>query len=138
MYGKRWLVGASCAGAVAIFAGCNASPGASGAPAAATPPAAAITVAFASDVKPILEKHCNKCHLGGGTKGGFSMDTRENALAAGRNGARIVEGDSAGSNLILRVAHDPGVDKMPPKGEALTADEVGVLRAWVDQGAKWE
>ncbi|MBM3290731.1 MAG: hypothetical protein FJY92_11320 [Candidatus Hydrogenedentes bacterium] len=102
------------------------------------PPPAERIVAFAADVKPILDKNCHDCHLGGGKKGGFNMDTRENALLAGRHGPRIVEGDSAESNLILRVAHDPSVRKMPPKGAALSADEVAILRAWIDQGATWE
>ena len=73
-----------------------------------------------------------------GKKGGFNMDLRENALLAGRKGTRIVEGNGAGSSLVLRVAHDPSVKKMPPKGEALNADEVATLKAWIDQGVKWE
>lgn len=121
--------------------GCNAAPsakpGAGGVDTSAAP-AAAKTISFASDVKPILEKRCHDCHLGGGSKGGFNMDTRENALAAGRHGARIVEGNSSESRLILHVAQDPGVKRMPPKGEPLSADEVATLKAWIDQGAKWE
>src|SRR5439155_10191961 len=27
---------------------------------------------------------------------------------------------------------------MPQKGERLTAQQIGLLRAWIDQGAKWE
>lgn len=128
-------------GALLVLAGCGASPApntgaaTTGGDAAS---ASAAAVSFASDVKPILDKHCKDCHRGGGTKGGFNLDTRENALLAGRNGARIVEGDAAGSNLVLRVAQDPSVKKMPPKGEPLSAGEVATLRAWIDQGVKWE
>jgi hypothetical protein len=133
------FVGASCAAAMAALAGCNAAPGAGPAASGADAiPAVSKTVSFASDVKPILELHCRNCHLGGGKKGGFNMDSRENALLAGRNGARIVEGNGAGSSLVLRVAHDPSVKKMPAKGEALNADEVATLKAWIDQGVKWE
>lgn len=130
---------ALCA-AVAIV-GCNAAPsakpGASGTDTSAAP-ATPKTISFASDVKPILEKRCHDCHLGGGSKGGFNMDTRDNALAAGRHGARIVAGDSSASRLILHVAQDPSVKRMPPKGEPLSADEVATLKVWIDQGAKWE
>lgn len=138
----RWLIVAVCLGVLIILAGCGAAPSAEpavvGGGDTAAPAGDAKTISFAADVKPILDKHCADCHLGGGSKGGFNLDTHENALASGRNGARIVPGDSAGSNLILRVAHDPSVKKMPPKGEALSADEVATLKAWVDQGAKWE
>src|SRR5262249_17901822 len=27
--------------------------------------------------------------------------------------------------------------RMPPEGDPLTPDQVGILRAWIDQGAKW-
>ena len=30
-----------------------------------------------------------------------------------------------------------GVTRMPPAGAPLTAEQVGILRAWIDQGAKW-
>lgn len=46
-------------------------------------------------------------------------------------------GKSADSLLIKYVA---GVDPelvMPPDGDKLTKEEVGLLRAWIDQGAKW-
>ena len=136
----RWLIVAVCLGVPIVLTGCGAAPSAETAAAGggdvAAPAATSTTLSFAADMKPILDKHCADCHLGGGSKGGFNMDTHENALASGRNGARIVPGNSAGSNLILRVMHDPRVKKMPPKGEALSAEEAATLKAWVDQGAK--
>src|SRR5262249_22982681 len=49
----------------------------------------------------------------------------------------IIPGKSAASPLVKFVAGlDPDV-KMPPKGKALTAEEVGLLRAWIDAGAVW-
>ena len=46
-------------------------------------------------------------------------------------------GKSDESRLVRFVA---GVDEqrvMPPEGQRLTQDQIGVLRAWIDQGAKW-
>ena len=45
----------------------------------------------------------------------------------------ILPGNSAGSRLIRLVA---GLDRkfMPPMGAHLTAAEIGLLRAWIDQG----
>src|SRR5262249_53948086 len=45
-------------------------------------------------------------------------------------------GDSAGSKLIQLVS-GTGKIAMPPAGNRLTAEQVGILRAWVDQGMKW-
>ena len=134
---KRLALFFPIAATVLLSAGCNkqeAAPAASGG--GDLPATAARTVAFAAAVKPILDKHCANCHLEGNKKGGFSLDTREEGIAAGRHGVRIVAGNSTGSDLIMRVA-STSKGKMPPKGERLTADEVGVLRAWIDQGAQW-
>ena len=133
---RSWFIGVS----IVALAGCGAATSGEQAPdgVGAVPPAAAKTVSFAADVKPVLDKNCHDCHLGGGKKGGFNMDTRENAMLPGRNGPRIVEGDGESSSLVQRVAHVPGVKKMPPKGAALSEDDVALLRAWIDQGAKWE
>jgi hypothetical protein len=48
----------------------------------------------------------------------------------------ILPGKSAQSRLIRLVA---GLDQkfMPPMGAHLTAEEVGLLRAWIDQGVEW-
>lgn len=100
--------------------------------------APAAPVSFASDVRPILESHCDTCHLGGGVKGGFNMDTREAAIIEGRNGPRIAPGNSADSALIRHVKGEPGVKRMPPKGEPLTDAEIATLTAWIDQGAPWQ
>lgn len=92
-------------------------------------------LAFATDVQPILEARCKNCHLGNNNKGGFNMSTRDNALAHGEDGPRIIPGDGASSELISRVSGAPGFDVMPPRGARLTADEVATLKMWIDQGA---
>jgi hypothetical protein len=56
-------------------------------------------------------------------------------LKGGERGNDIVPGKSAESLLISAVAHADEL-KMPKKGEKLSDEQVGVLRAWIDQGAK--
>ena len=137
---RSWWVGVACAGILVMLAGCSKESGGgeSASGVGSVPPAAAKTVAFASDVKPILDKYCQRCHLDGATKGGLNLDSRENALRPGRRGPRIIEGNGEGSALVQCAAQVNGVKRMPPKGPAVTADEVATLRAWIDQGAKWE
>lgn len=107
-------------------------------PAPALPPPAARTVDFAREVKPIFEASCVQCHGRGKDKGGFRLDSRETVLHGGDSGAAVLVGNSAQSLLIALVQ---GVDPdniMPRKGSRLTPEQVGVLRAWIDQGAVWD
>ena len=102
------------------------------------PAAAAHPVNFSKEVRPILEASCIKCHGRGRAKGEFQIDTRETLLKGGESGAAVVPGKSAESYLIeLVMGFDPD-NAMPKKGSKLTRDQIGVLRAWIDQGAKWD
>ena len=104
------------------------------------PPPAQRKVNFASDVLPLLQKNCYSCHGPDEQSGGLRLDRRQAAFRGGDSGKTIVPGKSAQSTLVLLVA---GLDKriglMPPDGEGkpLTRTEVGILRAWIDQGASW-
>jgi hypothetical protein len=97
-------------------------------------------ILFERDVRPIFEQSCFRCHGPEKPKSGFHLDFRAGALKGGdANTNDIVPGRSDQSKLILYVA---GLDKdiqMPPpdRGQPLTPAQVGVLRAWIDQGADW-
>ena len=101
------------------------------------PPPVARPVDFARDVQPLLRSACARCHARGNDKGGFRFDTRELLLEGGDTGAAVIPGRSADSLLVSLVA---GLDPemvMPQKGSRLTDDQIGILRAWIDQGAPW-
>ena len=101
------------------------------------PPPAGVPVDFTRDVQPLLTKHCASCHGPEKQKGGWRVDVRAVAVKGGDAGPAFVAGKSSESHLIQLVA---GIDPdkvMPPKGERLTAAQVGLLRAWIDQGAVW-
>jgi mono/diheme cytochrome c family protein len=102
------------------------------------PPAAERMVDFAKDIRPIFEQHCLKCHGPEKQKSGYRVDVRESALKGGDEHApNIIPGKSAESPLIQFVA---GLDEdmiMPQKGERLSAEQIGLLRAWIEQGANW-
>ncbi len=119
---------------MAVVTGCGQPAETKAGAPAASEPASPARVSFAADVQPILKQYCERCHLGGNRKGGFSLDARESALEAGKNGPRVVPGNSAGSDLFLRVSQAAGHKPMPPKEPRLTPNEVEVLRAWIDQG----
>jgi hypothetical protein len=104
------------------------------------PPPAKVTVDFDQDIQPILQDNCLRCHGAQKPKSHFRLDYREGALAGGDDNTNdIVAGDNMNSLLIAYVARQVPDMEMPPvgKGEALTPEQVGLLRAWIDQGVNW-
>ncbi len=102
------------------------------------PAAVSRTVDFATDVKPILDRSCIQCHANGKRKGGFNIDHIHTFVAGGDSGPAVVTGKSAASLLIeLVLSNDPD-ERMPSKGKILSLEEVAILRAWIDQGLKWQ
>jgi cytochrome c5 len=111
------------------------------------PPASTKTgVTFDTDIKPIFKASCMPCHSGAGPKkprGGLALDSLAGVLKGGKDGTVLTVGDSAHSDLVMSVAHigDDPDDFMPraPKGKTakmLTPEQIGLIRAWIDQGAK--
>ncbi len=101
------------------------------------PAAGARRIDFDREVRPILTTNCYACHGPSKQKGGLRLDRRPAALKGGDSGPVIVPGNSEES-LVVQLAAGLEQDRlMPPKGERLTADQVAILRAWIDQGAAW-
>ena len=103
------------------------------------PPAATRPVDFAKDIEPIFANNCYSCHGPKKRESALRLDVKAEALKGGDEyGAKaIVPGNGFESVLVQAVAHTHSDLKMPKKGERLTAEQVGLLRAWIDQGAVW-
>jgi hypothetical protein len=103
------------------------------------PPAAGQKIDYERDIKPIFERSCLRCHGPEKPKSRFRLDHREGVLKGGDNGVAVIPGDSAHSPLVHYTARLVEDMEMPPvgKGDPLTAQEVGLLRAWIDQGVPW-
>jgi hypothetical protein len=100
------------------------------------PPSDKQGVTYATDIKPLLDRSCIKCHGPEKAKHGLRLDSLEAALKGSKEGKVIKPGHSADSLLVravARVAKEP----MPPedKGAPFSAAEVGLIRAWIEQGA---
>jgi mono/diheme cytochrome c family protein len=91
------------------------------------------SVEFVKDVQPIFLTACVSCHGPRKQKGGLRLDRRRSALSADI----IRPGKSADSALIQRVAGLGPEKAMPPSGPRLSKRQIGILRAWIDQGARW-
>lgn len=97
-------------------------------------------VDFAQDILPILKKNCLACHNKTSAKGDLVLETPQDMLKGGESGPAIVarKGDQS---LVLKLASHQKRPIMPPKDNKaaaanLTPDELGLIKLWIDQGAK--
>lgn len=105
------------------------------------PPAAKASPTYEKDIKPIFEKSCVKCHSGEKPKGKYSMETKEKVLKGGKEAGPVEVGNSAKTALVHFSADLVPDSEMPPtdkrdKFPALTKEQIALVRAWIDQGAK--
>jgi mono/diheme cytochrome c family protein len=98
-------------------------------------------VTYANDIKPIFDKSCVSCHGPEKAKAKLRLDALPSVLKGGEDGKVVEAGASAASVLVHNVAHlgDPDDYMPPPKNKAgippLTPEQIGLIRAWIDQGA---
>jgi hypothetical protein len=97
---------------------------------------AAEPVDYLRDIKPLLAKNCYECHGAQKQRADLRLDTATGALKGGRSGPAIVPGRSNQSKLIKAVTGADDTKLMPPREPRLTAKQIDLLKAWIDQGAK--
>lgn len=101
------------------------------------PAAATRTIDFSRDVQPLLATRCWSCHGARKQESGLRLDRRDLMLTGGDSGPAVTPGKSQESLLIRYVAAIDPDQVMPPEGDRLSREAVGVLRAWIDQGCVW-
>jgi WD40 repeat protein len=99
-------------------------------------------VDFEKEILPLLRANCLACHNTTKAKADLNLETPQLILKGGENGPAIVAGKSADS-LLFKVSAHLGEPEMPPSGNKsgaknLTADELALLKLWIDQGGKGE
>jgi hypothetical protein len=96
-----------------------------------------VTVSFARDVLPLLERRCVKCHGGERPEGGvrleegLSLRTWEDVMAGSTWGTVVEAGDPAASYLLELVQEGD----MPNKEPRLLPREMRLLVRWIAAGA---
>ncbi len=90
-------------------------------------------VSFQKDIASILTRNCSSCHGEAKRKGGLRIDSLEAILEGGNSGPAIVPGKGSKSLLVRKSDED---DPTPHKGRTLTADQLALLKSWIDQGAR--
>src|SRR5262245_54122013 len=133
-----------CAGALvsAVVALAPDLPRRGGALAAEQPVGQVRPVSYLREVRPILTQHCFQCHGPdeAARKGKLRFDLKDHVYAE-RDGLHVIAaGDLDGSLVWQRINAESDNKRMPPEGKAepLTKKQIATLKAWIEQGAKWE
>ncbi len=104
-----------------------------------TPPPATSAAGdmYASQIQPIFKSQCYKCHAGMFHRGGLKVDTPENILKGGRDGAILVPGHPEQSMLIRLIRHEgPPENPMPmPPHSKLSDADIATVTKWIQEGA---
>lgn len=97
------------------------------------------TVSFATQILPIFQKRCAKCHGGEDENGevltevSLSLLEYERVMVGSEFGTVVEAGDPDGSFLIDMIT----AGDMPPEGEGdkVPEEEIALIRTWIEQGA---
>lgn len=84
----------------------------------------------------LLRSECSACHNSDKKKGGLLLTSREGLLAGGSEGPVVTLGKPESSKLLATLASEAD-PHMPPKGQ-LSAEQVQLLRRWIQAGVPWE
>jgi len=100
-------------------------------------------VEFNRDVRPILARHCFKCHGPdeGARKAKLRLDERAAAVSEAKSGLHaIVPGKPQDSELLRRISSAEASEVMPPPAakNPLTEAEKQILGKWVAAGAEYK
>lgn len=97
-------------------------------------------VVFEKDILPILQRSCLACHSASERQGELVLESPDAIRKGGDTGPSIVPGRGAESLLVKLAAHQQEPFMPPPNNDVnakpLTAEELGLLRLWIDQGAR--
>ena len=93
-------------------------------------------VSYYRDIRPILQANCQGCHQPAKAKGGYVMTEFKRMLAGGDNEGRAIVPEHPDQSAILKMVTPQKGEARMPKGRApLVEAEVGLLTAWIRQGA---
>ena len=111
-------------------------------PPATTPAEIPKDLEYNKNILPILEARCWDCHGKGVAKGGVAFDhvaelIVKEPLVKSKQVPIILVGKPA-SSAMMKAIQKPITAKghMPPKGARLTAEQIALIEAWIQQGAK--
>lgn len=91
---------------------------------------------YGKQIKPFFTRYCLECHNHEEPKGGLNLETHKSLLEGGDNGAVLTPGKADASPIVRQVEHKDKPFMPPKKAKQPRPEEVALLRAWIDAGAK--
>jgi hypothetical protein len=88
---------------------------------------------FETNIRPLLNDQCQKCHGSKKQQAGLRLDSRASILQGGESGPAAVPGQPDKSLMILAVRHTHKTLKMP-EGKKLSDRAIADLTRWVQMG----
>jgi hypothetical protein len=95
---------------------------------------AADRVDFETEVLPLLQAHCFRCHGSQKQEGGLRLDRREALLAGGDSGPALDLEDPADSLILIRIQSADETIRMPQQSRKLLKHELEILQRWISDG----
>jgi WD40 repeat protein len=98
-------------------------------------------VDFDKEILPILKNNCLACHNKTTAKGRLVLETPQEILKGGDSGPAAAPKKSGSSLMLKAASHQIEDTVMPPPANKvqaadLTPEELGLIKLWIDQGAK--
>jgi mono/diheme cytochrome c family protein len=122
------------------------------------PPSTKTGLTYTNDIQPIFKANCFRCHGAQRPRDGLRLDSLDAVLKGSKDGKILTVGKSDDSDIVKDVAYigDTPMPPKPPKprgggagdtnatppppappaNKPLSKEDVGLIRAWIDQGAK--
>jgi WD40 repeat protein len=99
-------------------------------------------VDFEKEILPIFRRNCLACHSATEAQSDLVLESPQTILKGGSEGPAVVAGKSAESRLLMLASRQKEPHMPPPdndvKAKPLTPQELGLIKLWIDQGAKGE
>ena len=100
---------------------------------------AADPVSFRKSIAPILINNCLACHGPKKAEGSYRVDTFERVMAAGESTSPgFLAKNVDGSEAFRRIISTDPVERMPLEGTPLPADQVALIKQWIEEGAAYD
>lgn len=90
---------------------------------------------FETDIRPIFQKHCFKCHAGENLEGNLDLSSLAGIRNGGHSGSPLLASTLEHSELYLRIVSTADGYRMPKTGPPLSESEVSVLEQWIPLAA---